>query len=77
MTGYNCITLHILRAKLKLTTPPFELFNHVNPHVQTYLKKIISSMNMKFNCTIISSVYCLLLNVSIYLPQYQNLEDCL
>lgn len=74
MTGYNCITLHTLRSKLKLTTPPFGLFN---PHVQTYLKKIISSMNMKFNCTIISSVYCLLLNVSIYLPQYQNLEDCL
>lgn len=74
MTGYNCITLHTLRFKLKLTTPPFELFN---PRVQTYLKKIISSMNMKFNCTIIISVYCLLLNVSIYLPQYQNLEDCL
>lgn len=74
MTGYNCITLHTIRSKQKLTTPPFELFN---PHVQTYLEKIISSMNMKFNSTIISSIYCLLLNVSIYLPQYQNLEDCL
>lgn len=74
MTGYICITLHTPRSNLKLTTPPFELFN---PPVQIYLKKIISSMNMKFNCTIVSSVYCLLLNVSIYLPQYQNLEDCL